>query len=197
LGERIHLFRVPLGDSLRRLGRTPRAAWGMTLAHAGLAITIAGITGAGVWKVESIQSLMPGQSVSLSGFDFKFQGVKQIQGPNYQATRATFTVTQDGKAVVTLHPEKRLYVVQNQPTTEAAIHSTIWGDLYAVIGDPEGTKGAYVTRLYFNPLVVWMWIGVMMMMLGAAMSLSDRRYRIGAPKRTRQRIEGAAATSLK
>ena len=197
LGERIHLFQVPWRDSLRRLGRTPRAAWGMTLAHAGLAITIAGVTGAGVWKVESIQSLMPGQTVNVSGFEFKFHGVKGIQGPNYRATRASFTVTKDGRPIVTLHPEKRLYMVQNQQTTEAAIHSTFWGDLYAVIGDPEGNKGAYVTRLYFNPLVMWMWIGVMIMMLGGALSLSDRRYRIGAPKRTRQRIEGAVATPLK
>lgn len=94
---------------------------------------------------------------------------------------------------MTLSPEKRLYVVQNQPTTEAAIYPTLWGDLYAVIGDPEGTNGAYVTRLYFNPLVLWMWIGVMLMVLGGAFSLSDRRYRVGAPTRTSRPVEGAAA----
>ncbi|MGA0392982.1 MAG: heme lyase CcmF/NrfE family subunit [Rhodospirillales bacterium] len=193
LAERIHLFRVPWRESLRRLGRMPRAAWGMTIAHAGLAITIAGVTGAGVWKVESIQTLSPGQSATVAGYEYVFQGVKKVDGPNYRADRATFQVKKDGKDIVTLSPEKRLYVVQNQPTTEAAIYPTLWGDLYAVIGDPEGTNGAYVTRLYFNPLVLWMWIGVMLMVLGGAFSLSDRRYRVGAPTRTSRPVEGAAA----
>ena len=83
-----------------------------------------------------------------------------------------------------LRPEKRVYPVQGMPTTEAAIRSTLAGDLYVVIGDAEGAAGAYVTRLYFNPLVALMWIGALAMILGGVLSVSDRRYRIGAPERS-------------
>jgi cytochrome c-type biogenesis protein CcmF len=88
--------------------------------------------------------------------------------------------------VVTLHPEKRTYSVERQQTTEAAIHTTFWGDLYAVIGDPSGTGGAFVTRIYFNPLVAWMWGGTLIMVIGGLVSLTDRRHRVGAPVRRRK-----------
>ena len=183
LGERIRLFKVPIGESLRRLFRQPRASWGMTLAHAGLAIAIAGMAGAGGWKVESIQVMKPGQTVTVAGYDFTFKGAETGQGPNYTIIRGVFDVSKDGEVVADLHPEKRDYPVRQMPTTEAAIHTMFSGDLYAVIGDQEGTDGGFVTRIYFNPLVVWMWIGSLIMVLGSAVSISDRRYRVGAPSR--------------
>ena len=90
-----------------------------------------------------------------------------------------------------MYPEKRTYTVSRQPTTEAAIEPTFFGDLYAVIGDPDD-KGGYITRLYYNPLVPWMWAGALIMMLGAGVSLTDRRYRIGAPSK-RPISEGTGA----
>ncbi|MCH7692123.1 MAG: heme lyase CcmF/NrfE family subunit [Proteobacteria bacterium] len=183
--ERVRLFRVPFPETLRRIGRVPRAAWGMTLAHGGLAVAIAGMIGAGAWKVESIQTMKPGDTVAVAGFTFTFEGARQVQGPNYSATRGTFTVARDGRPVVTLHPEKRDYPVERSPTTEAAIHPTFFGDLYVVIGDAQGSDGAFVTRIYFNPLVVWMWGGILVMVAGGMVSLSDRRHRVGAPKRSR------------
>jgi cytochrome c-type biogenesis protein CcmF len=183
LGERIRLFREPLGQSMTRLIKTPRASWGMTIAHFGLAVGIAGMTGAGAWKVESIQTMAPGDTVQVGGYDFTFINVESGQGPNYRITRAEFSVSKDGGAPIILHPENREYPVRSMPTTEAAIHTTFWGDLYAVVGDPVGNSGAYVTRLYWNPLVAWMWMGTALMVLASAISLSDRRYRIGATKR--------------
>ncbi|MCH6590988.1 MAG: heme lyase CcmF/NrfE family subunit [Proteobacteria bacterium] len=183
--ERVKLFRVPLPETLRRIGRVPRNAWGMTLAHGGLAIAIAGMTGAGAWKVETIQAMKPGDTATVAGFTFTFEGARQVPGPNYSATRGTFTVARDGRPVVTLRPEKRDYPVERSLTTEAAIHPTIFGDLYAVIGDAQGSEGAFVTRLYFNPLVGWMWGGILVMVAGGMVSLSDRRHRVGAPKTSR------------
>ena len=84
--------------------------------------------------------------------------------------------------VTTLHPEKRFYPVQQTPTTEAAIHTTGLADLYVVLGDPQG-GGGWTTRIYFNPLAPWLWAGVIVMVLGGVISLTDRRYRIGAPHR--------------
>jgi len=190
LAGRLRLFTSPLSESLSRLRRTPRASWGMTLAHLGLAIGIAGVTGAGAWRSESIQVMKPGDTVAVAGYDFTFQGARQAKGPNYGIVAGTFTVTRGGKAVVVMRPEKRVYDVSQRPTTEAAIHTMFLGDLYAVIGDPEGAGDAegatgFVTRLYFNPLVAWMWAGALIMILGGAVSLSDRRHRVGAPKRRR------------
>ena len=79
------------------------------------------------------------------------------------------------------------------PTTEAAIHPTFLGDLYAVVGDKDEKSGGYITRLYFNPLVPWMWVGAMIMVLGAAVSLSDRRHRVGAPMKSKLVSGGAPA----
>ncbi|MCP5366206.1 MAG: heme lyase CcmF/NrfE family subunit [Hyphomicrobiales bacterium] len=190
LAERVRLFRAPAGESLRRLARLPRAAWGMTLAHFGLAVVVAGITGAGVWKVESIQAMKPGDSVDVAGYTYTFHGAQEHQGPNYSALRGKFTVSRGGEPVVDLWPEKRVYTVRAMPTTEAAIHPTFWGDLYAVVGDAQ-PGGSFVTRLYFNPLVGWMWAGGLIMVLGGVLSLSDRRYRVGAP--TRRRVPAGAA----
>ncbi len=192
LTGRIRMFSAPFGESLRRLRGMPRAAWGMTLGHLGLAIAIAGMTGAGAWKVESIQSMKPGESVNVAGYDFTFVGVKSGQGPNYSIVEASFRITQGGKPVVALNAEKRVYNVSKRPTSEAGIHTMFTGDLYAVIGDKDDS-GGYVTRLYFNPLVVWMWAGVLMMMFGGTLSLTDRRHRVGAPKKHQGVAQAAGA----
>ncbi len=189
LAVRIHLFRVPPNESWRRLQRQPRARWGMTLAHGGLAIVIAGMTASSAWTTESIQVMKPGDRVDVGGYVFTFDGAREVRGPNYAATQGTFRVDSGGSDIV-LTPEKRFYDVQGR-TTEAAIHPTFLGDLYAVLGDPRGEDGGFVTRLYFNPLVPWMWAGSFIMVLGGFVSLSDRRHRVGAPGRQKA---GARAT---
>ena len=192
LAKRIQLFRAPLPDVWRRLRRQPRASWGMTLAHAGLGIAIAGMTASSAWRTEKIQVMHPGDTVQVGAFEYKFEGARNVPGPNYRATRGTFQVSRNGKPLVTLSPEKRTYQVSGQNTTEAAIYSMFSGDLYAVVGDPEPGTNGWVTRLYFNPLVPWMWAGALIMVFGAGISLSDRRHRVGAPSRQR----GRAATGL-
>ena len=183
LAGRLRLFRVPLAESLRRLSHLQRSSWGMTVAHAGLAVAVAGMTASSAWKVERIQSMKPGETVTVAGYEFTFEGARQASGPNYVATRGTFAVRRGGEAVATLAPEQRFYPVQGSQTTEAAIRATLLGDLYAVIGEADATGGGFVTRLYFNPLVPWMWVGVLIMVGGGLASLSDRRHRVGAPAR--------------
>ena len=180
LSGRIGLFRDPLGLSLRRLGRMPRAAWGMTVAHGGLAVAVAGMVGASAWKTESIQVMGPGETVTVAGYEYAFAGTRETRGPNYIATVGAFTVTREGEFVAELRPENRVYMVQGRPTTEAAIHPTFFGDLYAVIGDSDGE--GYVTRIYFNPLIGWVWTGLLVMVCGGLVSLRDRRHRVGAPR---------------
>ena len=181
--ERVQLFRAPLSVSLRRAINLPRSAYGMTLAHAGVAVVIAGLTGSAAWTDEKIQVMHPGDSVSVGGYELALKGEPvEVRGPNYVAQRATFIATRNGKFVAELTPEKRQYTMPPRPTTDAAIHTNMVGDLYAVIGEPDG-KGGWVTRLYYNTLVPWIFLGAVIMVLGGVVSLTDRRHRVGAPVR--------------
>ena len=187
---RVRLFRLPLAESARRALRLPRAAWGMSLAHAGLAIIIAGLVGASSWRTESVQVMRVGETVEIGGYSLLMTGVGEVQGPNYVAEQAEFRIERNGALVALLYPEKRFYPVQGTPTTEAAIHTTWLADLYVVIGDPA-ESGGIATRIYYNPLVPWIWLGALVMMVGGAVSLSDRRHRIGAPARRRASASSA------
>jgi cytochrome c-type biogenesis protein CcmF len=195
LAERIRLGKTSFGESMKRLKRQPRSTWGMTIAHFGLAIGIAGMTGAGNWKVEKIQTMSFGDSVEVAGYTYRFDKVANVRGPNYDALSGTFTVFEGDKEITVLTSEKRTYDTGGMPTTEAAIYTMFLGDLYAVIGDKSGD--GYVTRLYWNPLVAWLWGGSGLLALGGLVSLSDRRHRIGAPKRATQKtpasLQGAKA----
>ena len=191
LAGRLKLFRVPLGDSLGRARHLPRATYGMTIAHFGLGIVVAGITAASAWQQESIQTQRIGETVEVAGYGFTLLDVDTGTGPNYQAERATFHLTRDGAVIATLFPEKRFYPVEGRQTTEAAIYTTWLADLYAVVGDADGA-GGWTTRLYHNPLVPWLWIGVLVMVMGGVVSLTDRRHRVGAPARSRHRAPAAA-----
>ena len=192
IGERIGFGRVSLSDSVKRAIGLPRAAWGRTLAHFGLAVTVAGVTGAGLWQVESIQIMRPGDKVEVSGYEFTFEGAENVRGPNYGAERGTFTVRDDGQVVAKLSGERRRYFVSGDETTEAGIHTTAMYDLYAVLGEPNG-KGGWTTRLYYKPLVPWLWLGSIIMVLGGIVSLTDRRLRVGAPSRRSSRAAPAPA----
>jgi cytochrome c-type biogenesis protein CcmF len=193
LAGRVKLFRVPFSNSIKRLLRQPRASWGMTLAHAGLAIAIAGMTASSAWRVEKIQVMKFGDSVDVAGYTYTLNSVNEFLGPNYKATRGRFSVTRGNSFSLVLEPEKRVYTTRGMSTTEAAIHPTFLGDLYAVVGDRDKKSGGYITRLYFNPLVPWMWAGSLIMVLGAGVSLSDRRHRIGAPVKNKTVLRGAPA----
>jgi len=179
---RIRLGQIAFGQSLLRAAGLPRSAWGMTLAHLGLAGVIAGSAGAALWTTEAILTMKPGQSTPLAAYTVTFDGVQNKRGPNYTTVAATFRVTRGNEPVTTLTAERRRYLVGGQETTEAGIWTMASGDLYTVIGEAQ-KDGAYVVRLYFKPLVAWIWTGAAIMVLGGLMSLSDRRLRIGAPIR--------------
>ena len=180
LGERLGLGRIAVHESLRRARNLPRAAFGMSLAHAGLGIFIAGVTASSAWQTEKVQLMRPGDSVDIAGYAVTFEGAGEVAGPNYTATRARFRIERSGVPIAMMSPEKRYYPAEGSATTEAAIRTTWLADLYVVLGEPTG-DGAYATRLYHNPLVPWIWTGVLVMASGGLVSLTDRRHRVGAP----------------
>jgi cytochrome c-type biogenesis protein CcmF len=181
---RVKLLRVEAAETWRRARGLPRSAHGTTLAHVGMGLTVLGIVATSAWQSEHVVTMRPGDSTDIAGYTLAFRGVAPARGPNYQEQVGLFAVTRGGSPVTELAPTKRLYDSPRQSTTEAAIHVALAGDLYAVLGD-ELKDGGYIVRIYFNPLVRFIWIGALVMALGGGLSLSDRRLRIGAPRRAR------------
>ena len=185
---RIKLFTIPLADSWRRLAGMPRSASGMTLAHLGLGIMIVGITGSSAWRAELITTLEPGESAQGAGYTVTLREVTRGQGPNYNYERGILVISDEGRAVTTLSTERRFFPIASQTTTEAGIHTTWISDLYGVIGErgrsPE-TANAWTIRFFVNPFVPWIWLGALVMVFGGSLSLTDRRHRVGAPRRGR------------
>jgi len=197
LADRIQLFRVPFARSMSRAKGLPRSAYAMAIAHMGLGVMMVGVVGSSAWQTERILVMKPGDSVELAGYDFVLDDVSEYQGPNYVGRRASLSVTDDGDPIAVLQPEMRFYTVERQPTSEAGIHSTLFRDLYGVLADPPAGQSAsevgYTVRIYHNPLVTWIWGGVIMMGIAGGFSLTDRRHRVGAPTTARARREKAGS----
>ncbi|MGC1094546.1 MAG: heme lyase CcmF/NrfE family subunit [Pseudolabrys sp.] len=181
LVERTGLFRMPLATVRQRAAGLPRSTWGTAIAHFGVSVSMLGIICAGTWGTERIIALKPAQAVSLSGYNPSFDGLVQRPGPNYNALVAKFTVRSGGVPIGIMEPSKRSFSARGMTTNEAALMSRGLGQLYLSLGD-SNTDGSIAIRLYYKPMVLLIWIGAVIMMLGGALSLSDRRLRVGAPK---------------
>ncbi len=173
--ERVRHIR---GGLWERLSAQGRSYWGMQLAHVGVAVFIIGVTLVKGYEVERDVRMDIGDTVAVGSYAFKFEGTREVRGP----------VTRNGKYVEHLYPEKRIYSVQQMPMTEAAIDSSIIGDIYVSLGEPVA-NGAWSVRVYSKPFVTWIWGGCVLMALGGLVALSDRRYRLLA------RRDSAAATA--
>ncbi len=173
------------GELPGNIGRLPRAMAGMMLAHLGVAAFAFGVSMVGTYQTELDVKMNIGETTTVGGHVFKLQGVREVQGPNYVAARGEVLVTLNGKTVTTLHPEKRIYRVQSNPMTEAAIDAGITRDLYVSMGEQvEG--GAWIIRVYHKPFVNWIWGGCLIMALGGVLAASDRRYRAKQDKTATQ-----------
>jgi cytochrome c-type biogenesis protein CcmF len=164
-----------------RLRSTPRATYGMLLAHFGVAVFVVGVTLVKGYDSERDVRMEPGDIVELGGYTFRLDGVRDVQGPNYVAARAEIQVSKNGRAFTTLYPEKRIYTVQNMPMTEAAIDTGFTRDLYVSLGDAVSAT-AWVVKVQHKPFIDWIWGGCLLMALGGALAASDRRYRVAAKR---------------
>jgi cytochrome c-type biogenesis protein CcmF len=170
------------GSGLRAF--TP-AVLGMMLAHLGVAVFVVGVVMVKNYEVEADVRVLRGDGTELAGYRFEFDGVREVSGPNYEAMQGTVRVFRAGVPVATLKPEKRVYRVQRNPMTEAAIDTGWMRDLYVALGEPMD-DGGWTLRLYVKPMVDWIWCGCLLMALGGLLAVSDRRYRrrqsqLGAP----------------
>ncbi|HEY8002678.1 MAG TPA: cytochrome c-type biogenesis CcmF C-terminal domain-containing protein, partial [Phenylobacterium sp.] len=185
LAERTRAFRVPAADSWRRLTGLPRGAWGMTLAHMGLGVFVLGACFEIGWRGEAAEALPIGGSLNVAGYHLVLERVGQVDGPNFDADQAIIRATKDGQPVCIGRPERRVYSVGGQTTSEVAICYRGMSHLYMVLGErreaPAGSGGppVWLIRAYWNPWATLIFLGPIIMALGGAISLSDRRLRLG------------------
>jgi cytochrome c-type biogenesis protein CcmF len=168
---------------LPTLGRQPRSFYGMHLAHLGIAVFIVGVAMVGGYETEKDVRMDVGDTVSVGGYVFRFNGVRQQQGPNYRALVGDVDLIRDGRTLRKMYPEKRFYVASSMPMTEAAIDTGLLRDVYVSLGEPidkSRPEAAWAVRVYHKPFVDWIWGGCVLMAIGGLVAMTDRRYRIKA-----------------
>jgi cytochrome c-type biogenesis protein CcmF len=157
--------------------------YGMQFAHLGVAVFIIGVTLVKGYESERDVRMEVGDIVTAGVYQFRFDGVREIEGPNYHAYQGRVTVNKNDKLVTQLYPEKRIYNASGMPMTEAAIDTGVLRDLYVSLGEQiPDSNGAWSVRVYLKPFVIWIWAGCMMMAFGGLLALSDKRYRLHARK---------------
>ena len=174
----------------------PASFTGMHLAHIGIAVFVVGVAMVSSYEEEKDVKMAPGETIEVSGYSFTFNGVKAVQGPNYQAAQGDFDLSVNGKFVRKLDPEKRNYFSSSMPMTEAAIDAGFLRDVYVSLGEPinpDQPEGEWAVRVYYKPFVDWIWGGCAIMALGGLIAMLDRRYR----NRRKHGKEEALAGELK
>ncbi|MBU6440512.1 MAG: heme lyase CcmF/NrfE family subunit [Betaproteobacteria bacterium] len=160
-----------------RSGNPPAGYWGMQLAHMGLAVSIVGVALVSHYQVQRDLRMAPGDSTLIAGYKVRFDGVREVPGPNYKAQQGRLELSRDGRELALLHPQKRDYFSSSMPMTEAAIDSGPLRDIYVSLGEPLG-GGAWAVRVYYKPFVIWIWGGALLMVAGGIAAAADRRYRL-------------------
>ena len=146
---------------------------GMIIAHLGIGLLILGITGSSVWQEEKIIRMKVDNETNIWEYNIIFKEINEIKGPNYLALQGNFFVYDKNKNIITkLKPENRFYPITNNFTTETSIHTNLLRDLYIVLGEGNLNDG-WVVRIYYNPLVIWIWIGALTIFLGGIVSMNS------------------------
>jgi cytochrome c-type biogenesis protein CcmF len=164
-----------------RIKAPSRGFYGMHLAHLGVAAFVAGVTVVTGYQTEKDVRMNIGEVVNAGGYEVRLDNVTQLRGPNYEAVRADMQVSKNGEFVAMLHPEKRAFTTAQSVTSEAAIDRSIFRDIYVSLGD-QAEGGGWTVRVYHKPLVNWIWGGALMMAIGGAFAVTDRRYVLQAKK---------------
>ncbi|VAW55777.1 Cytochrome c heme lyase subunit CcmF, partial [hydrothermal vent metagenome] len=164
-------------DKVQALLNTPRGFYGMTMAHMGVAMFVVGITLTTLYSTEKDIRLKTGETYSIGEYDFVFEGVKKVTGPNYKAAEGWFATSYQGEPIGRLYSQKRSYNAGGMPMTEAGIDAGFWRDLYVSLGEDMNSEGAWSVRLYHKPMIRWIWLGALIMGFGGLLAATDKRYR--------------------
>jgi cytochrome c-type biogenesis protein CcmF len=182
------------GGFMQRVRAQSLSYYGMQLAHLGVAVFIIGVTMVKGYETERDVRMEIGDTVVAGGYVFRLEDVSEVEGPNYLAARAHITISQDGKPVTELFPEKRMYNASGMPMTEAAIDTGLFRDLYVSMGEQiPGDVEAWAVRVYHKPFVDWIWAGCLFMALGGVLAIGDRRYRLNKNRKSASAGEASAS----
>jgi len=191
--ERLQVTRIPLKQSFARAFGLPRSAYGTAMAHAGLGILVIGISAAGTLRADKVEVLAPGQAMELAGYEVRLDETGAYEGPNYWSEYGDFSILANGRVIDHLRAERRNFPTERQGTTEVGLHASLWGDLYVVLGEAQDNGSGWAVTTAIHPLVRWIWFGAGVMCLGGLLSLSDRRFRVGAPRRAKKQTSAKPA----
>jgi cytochrome c-type biogenesis protein CcmF len=180
-------------ETARLIRTTPLAVWGVAIAHAGLGVSTIGITAITAWTASEVVTMVPGQTIEFAGRRITLDALGPATGPNYQAEQGRFRIEGQGRPFLMVS-EKRFYPSSQSQTTEAGIHGEAMGNLYISVGE-SATLGGATVRLWWHPLVGWIWGGAMIMALGGGLSLFDRRLRLAMPARKTAPVKTGEATA--
>jgi cytochrome c-type biogenesis protein CcmF len=184
IAERTRLFRASAAESWRRFTGLPRGAWGMTLAHLGLGVFVLGAVYETAWKLETAEALSIGGTLDVGAYHVTLDAVSQVEGPNFDADEAAITVTKAGRVICRVQPQRRLYPAGGQTTSEVGLCYQGASHIYVVLGERRAAaEPQWLVRAYWNPWASLIFIGPVIMALGGAVSLSDRRLRLGVGRR--------------
>jgi cytochrome c-type biogenesis protein CcmF len=146
---------------------------GMALAHLGVAVSILGATASGALQREALVSMRVGDAIEMGPWRAELMDVRPVAGPNWTAVEARLDIRRNGSPVAELRPQSRMFVAPAQETTEAGRAGWMGGELYSVIGKPDGT-GRWQIHLWVKPLVRLIWIGGLLMAIGGMLALGGR-----------------------
>jgi cytochrome c-type biogenesis protein CcmF len=178
---------------LQKLRMQSRSYFGMQVAHIGVAVFIVGVSFVTQYETEKNSSMSAGDVVNVAGYDFKFNGVTPVMGPNYRAFRANIEVSRGKTLIRTMNPEKRIYNAQENAMTESSIDTGLFRDLYVSLGDPINNGRAWSVVVHYKPFVDWIWGGALLMAIGGGLAISDRRYALAA-KKSREAVAAVKPT---
>jgi cytochrome c-type biogenesis protein CcmF len=180
---RIKLFRAPLRDSLRRAVGLPRANWGSMLAHFGLGLTLLGIVASTAWTAETIKAVKPGGTIGVAGYELTLVRMFERQASNHRDLVAQFDIRRGGVSAGSIESAKEHFSRRQMTVTQAGLKPFGPSELYVSLGDTNSPDGAVAVRAQWKPLVLFIWFGAGITAFGGMVSLSDRRLRVGAPRR--------------
>jgi cytochrome c-type biogenesis protein CcmF len=165
----------PLRSWRSKVRLTP-AVLGMSVAHIGVGLFVLGVTMVNTFGIETDRALRPGDSIEIGKYQYEMRELRDVQGPNYTAREAVIEIRRNGEFVSEVRPQKRQYLVQKSPMTEAGIDAGLSRDLFVAMGDQIGTD-TWSVRVQYKPMIRFIWLGCLVMALGGLIAASDRRYR--------------------
>jgi len=180
------VFLVVIKDLLNQYklrAKVSLSQWGRTVAHAGIAVSIVGVTIVSSYESETNVKMNVHDKVEIAGYQIEFKGIKHVEGPNYSAEQGQINVYKNDDFVSLLKPERRSYRVQTMGMTEAGIDGGLFRDIYVALGDPL-ENNAWAIRVHYKPFVRWIWLGAIFMAIGGILAMLDKRYRV------RRRVNG-------